>query len=188
MLTNVDIETLSKKMNIPLALCGFKDELPKKLQANKYYCINLEDEQDPETKEMNGGSHWVGFQIRELQGLGKTEAVYFDSYGMPPPKIVKKLVKDTFDISVWHPTKDIQSIVNEACGYYQLAWAHYVNDDRFKTKSLKDDTNKFLEYFNDLNKCTDYKKNEFVLKHFFLAKDPSLRKKIEVDNPLITKN
>ena len=51
-----------------------------------------------------------------------------------------------------------------------------------------DDTNQFLEYFNDLNKCTDYKKNEFVLKHFFLSKDPSLRKKVEVDNPIMTKN
>lgn len=187
MLTNVDIEDASKKMGVPLAMCGFKTELPKRLKPNVYYCINLESEQDPESLKMNQGSHWVGLQIRKLDGHDHAEAVYFDSYGMPPPKIVNRLVQEAIGKKPWHPTKDIQSIVADTCGYYQLAWAHFVNDDRFETKSLKSDTEKFLSYFNDLNKSNDYKKNEWVLKHFFRSKDPGFRKPIDIDTSNIVR-
>lgn len=34
--------------------------------------------------------------------------------------------------------------------------------------------------FDDLNKSVDFKKNEFMLKHFFEPKDKSKRKAIEV--------
>ena len=176
MLTNTDIEKLSKKMSIPLAMCGFKDELPKKIKPNMYYCINLEDEQDPETREINGGSHWTGFQVRTYQNGRKPEAVYFDSYGQGPPKIVEKVIKDTFNVKVWHPTKNVQSIVNNACGWYQMAWAHFINDPRFYRDSLKSQTEEFLEGFNDLDKHHDYQQNEYLLKFFFMAKDPNLRK------------
>ena len=183
MLTNVDIESLASKMGVPLALCGFKDELPKKLKGNKTYVINLENSQDSESREMNDGSHWVGLQIREYKNGKRPEAVYFDSYGKPPPKIVEKLCKDSFDVKPWHPTKDVQSLVNNACGWYVLAWSHFCNDKRFYVDSLKDQTELFLEPFLDLNKYHDYQQNEFILKHFFRSSDPSLRK--EVDLPPI---
>ena len=34
--------------------------------------------------------------------------------------------------------------------------------------------------FDDLNKSVDFKKNEYILKHFFRSEDPSLRKEIDV--------
>jgi hypothetical protein len=34
--------------------------------------------------------------------------------------------------------------------------------------------------FDDLNKSVDFKKNEYILKHFFQPKDPKLRKEIDV--------
>jgi len=34
--------------------------------------------------------------------------------------------------------------------------------------------------FDDLNKSVDFKKNEYILKHFFSSEDPSLRKEIDV--------
>ncbi len=181
MLTNTDIETLAPRMGIPLAFCDFKDLLPKKIQGDKLYIINLEDEQDKETREINDGSHWVGFQVRTYKNGRKPEAVYFDSYGKPPPKVVIQRIKEGFNVPVWHPTKDVQSIVNNACGFYQLAWGHYVNDPRFISKGgLKEDTEEFLSPFNDLNKTHDYQQNEFILKHFFQAKDPALRKEIDL--------
>lgn len=180
MLTNADIEKLASRMGVPLAMCGFKDELPKKIQPNKYYCINLEDMQDPESKEINDGSHWVGFQVREYKNGRRPEAVYFDSYGIGPPKIVEKVIKDSFDVKPWHPTKDVQSLVNNACGWYQLAWAHFVNDPRFYMDSLKEQTEMFLEPFLDLNKHHDYQQNEFILKHFFRSSDPNLRKEVSL--------
>ncbi len=169
MLTNDQIETLAEKMNIPLEFCGFKDMLPKKLKANKYYCVNLEDGMGDDG-EMNQGSHWVGFQCRTTNN-GHSGAVYFDSYGKGPPKIVTRLIKENFGVTPWHPTKDVQSLVNNACGWYQLAWAHYVNDKRFASQSLKNDTMDFISPFEDLNTGLDYKKNEWILKHFFLSKD-----------------
>jgi hypothetical protein len=34
--------------------------------------------------------------------------------------------------------------------------------------------------FDDLNKVYDFKRNEYTLKHFFLAKDPKVRKSVEI--------
>lgn len=180
MLTNVDIERLAPKMNIPLALVGFKDELPKTLQANKYYCINLEDEQDPDTKEANDGSHWVGFQVRTSHNGSKPQAYYFDSYGKPPPTSIVKAIKKSFDVAPQYTDKDVQSMVADSCGWWQLAWAHFINDKRFVSESLKADSELFLEPFNDLNQVNDYHYNEWLLKHFFQSKDPALKKEIPV--------
>ena len=41
MLTDQQIEDLAHSMGIPIAGCYFKDELPKKLEANKSYFINI---------------------------------------------------------------------------------------------------------------------------------------------------
>lgn len=168
MLTNGQIEDMAPKMGIPLEFCGFKDLLPKKLKPNKYYMINLEDADDEEGP--NEGSHWTGFQVKKANN-GHVGAVYFDSYGKGPPQIVTKLIKENFGVKPWHPTKDIQSIVNNACGFWQLAFAHFINDKRFMTNNLKTDTEIFLLPFDDLNDSLDYQKNEWILKHFFLSKD-----------------
>jgi len=34
--------------------------------------------------------------------------------------------------------------------------------------------------FDDLNEKVDWKKNEYILKHFFQPKDPRLRREIDV--------
>ena len=34
--------------------------------------------------------------------------------------------------------------------------------------------------FDDLDEKYDFKKNEYVLKHFFLSKDPAMRKSVEI--------
>ena len=38
----------------------------------------------------------------------------------------------------------------------------------------------FLDFFDDLNTSADFKKNEFILKHFFQSKDPAKRREIDV--------
>lgn len=185
MLTNTEIESLAAKMKVPLGHVGFKDELSAKhLKPNRYYIINLEDSQCKDSKEMNQGSHWTGFEVRENHN-GHKEGLYFDSYGFPPPEYIKKIVKQKFGVSLWHPTKDIQSIVNNACGFYQLALAHLLHDRRMANGSLKQVTQEFLSLFEDLNESNDYKKNEFILKHFFQATNPELRKQNEIQIPEI---
>jgi hypothetical protein len=179
MLTDGDIKTLAGRMGVPLAFVGFKSDLPNKILPNKSYIINMDNEVDTEGSG-NTGSHWTCFQVMKYPN-NKTEAIYFDSFGMPPPEIVKKRVNSNFyGTGLPYNTKDIQSLMNSACGWYCLAFLHFINESPYRQKSLYADTEKFLEMFDDLNKSIDFKKNEYVLKHFFQAKDPALRKGVDV--------
>jgi len=177
MLTNVDIEGLAKRMNIPLAFVGFKDDLPRTIKPNQYYIINLEDA-EMESGKQNSGSHWTGFQVRAHGNGSKPEAMYFDSYGAPPPQDVKKSVEYSYPgTKVNYTKKDIQALMNQACGWYQLAYAHFINSSFLKNERLQEATMDFLGLFDDLDESQNWKKNEFVLKHFFLSTDEEERKK-----------
>jgi hypothetical protein len=182
-LTDTDIENLAKKMSIPLAGVFFKDELPPKLEFNKFYIINLENSEDEEGNE-NDGTHWTAAQCNKYPN-GTKECIFFDPYGQPPSENVKKTIKNTTGQSnVPHTTRDIQSLMNNACGWYCLALGHYINASQYRTKNLHDDVNDFVDLFDDLNVSVDFKKNEFILKHFFRSSDPNLRRSIEVIKPL----
>lgn len=179
MLTNSQIEDLAQRMKVPLEYVGFKSELPKKLKTNKSYIINLDDEVDEGTGIRSSGTHWTCFQVMEYPN-GKKEGIYFDSYGVGPPEIVKKRVMDTFKLGLPFNTKDIQSLMNEACGWYCLAFLHFINVYPQRSKNLYWDTEAFVDLFEDLNKSVDFKKNEYILKMFFQPEDSSKRKAIEV--------
>ena len=75
---------------------------------------------------------------------------------------------------------DVQSLMNNACGFYCLAMGHFINASKYRSQNLHDDVQTFMEMFDDLNKSVDFKKNEYVLKHFFRSEEPSLRKEIDV--------
>ena len=77
-LTDSQLRILAKKMKFPLAGVLFKDELPDKLEYNKGYIINLDDEFDEEGKR-NDGSHWTCLQINKYPN-GVKEGIYFDPY------------------------------------------------------------------------------------------------------------
>lgn len=175
-LTDTEIFTLANKMDIPLVFCGFKDELKnEKLQYNKSYIINMDNEYD-EDGQRNTGSHYTCFQVNKYPN-GKKEGLYFDSFGMPPPKIV-----ETFTgMKLPYSTKDIQSLMNSACGWYCLALLHFINAWEGRSRDLYTDAGAFTDLFEDLNKSCDHLKNEFILKHFFRAKDPEKRKPIELN-------
>ncbi len=178
MLTDSQITELSKKMSIPLELVCFKDELPRKLVYNKSYVINLDDAFD-EKGNQNEGTHWTALQINKYPD-GKVEPIFFDPYGQPPSENIKKFVLDNTGKKLPYNTKDIQSLMNNACGFFCLAFLHFINAWDHRTKDLYDDVACFLEYFDDLNKSIDWKKNEYILKHFFQPSDPKLRQQIEV--------
>lgn len=179
MLTDNQIEQLSIMMNIPLENIIFKDQVPEKFKFNKSYVINLEDEYN-ENGKLNSGSHWTCLQINKYPN-GKIEGLYFDSFGAPPPSDIIECYKRTTNKShLPYNTKDIQSLMSNACGWYCCAYLHYINNFIYRTKNLYDDTDKFLDYFDDLNKSVDFKKNEFILKHFFQSKDPTKRKEINI--------
>jgi hypothetical protein len=182
-LTDTQIYELARKMNIPLALVCFKDELPEKLELNKAYIINLEDSTDSEGNP-NDGTHWTYLQNNKYPN-DKIESIYFDPYGKPPPENVKRVVKQTTKKQgLPYTEKDIQSLMNNACGYYCLALGHFINASQFRSNSLYDDVATFMDLFDDLNHSIDFKKNEYILKHFFRSTDPKLRKEIDVISPI----
>jgi len=176
-LTNTQVWELAEKMRVPLCFCDFKSKLKnKKLQYNKSYVVNMEDEFD-EDGQRNSGSHYVCFQINQYPN-GKKESIYFDSFGAPQPDTITEYVGGIMP----HNDKDVQSLMNEACGWYCLAFLHYINAYDGKTGDLYTDANHFISLFDDLNKSRDHLKNEFILKHFFRSADPKLRKPISVGN------
>ena len=90
MLTDTQLEDLSRKMKFPLVGVFFKDELPKKMEYNKAYIINLDDSIDEHGKE-NDGTHWTCLQVNKYPS-GQIEPIFFDPYGSPPSENIKKLL------------------------------------------------------------------------------------------------
>lgn len=182
-LTDTEIEQLAQRMDIPLGGVFFKDELPRKLEFNKYYIVNLENSEDEEGNQ-NDGTHWTACQCNKYPS-GDIETIFFDPYGAPPSENVKKILKATSGKNhVPHTTRDIQSLMNNACGWYCLAMGHFINASQYRTKNLYEDVNTFVSLFDDLNESVDFKKNEFILKHFFRSSDPNLRQEIDVLKPI----
>jgi len=179
-LTDTQLKDLSKAMDFPLAKISFKDELPNKLEMNKAYIINIEDAEDKDGNP-NGGTHWTCLQINKYPN-GKIEGIYFDPYGVGMPQDVEKAVIRTIGKKIPHCTKDIQSLMNNACGYFCSAFLHFINSSQYRTKNLYEDVSNFLDMFDDLNKSIDFKKNEYILKHFFRAKDEKNRIPVEIEN------
>ena len=176
MLTNFQIEDLAEKMDIPLEAVCFKSTLKTmKLKYNRSYIINLENEIS-EDGDRNDGTHWTCFQVNKYPN-GKIKGCYVDSYGVEPPVEVMDFVGGEIPCN----TKDVQSLQQNFCGWFCLAYLHYINAFDKRSGDLYDDTETFLALFEDLNKSCNFKANEYLLKHFFQASDPSLRKPIIED-------
>lgn len=168
MLTNFQILELAPKMSIPLHSVVFKDQLDvNDLEVGKSYVINLSDEKD-EDGDANGGSHWTCLHIGKHKGV--ICPFYFDSYGIAPPENVKKMVMKRFNKKINYATKNVQSIMSDCCGWFALAYLHFINAFYNKTGDIFVDTATFLDLFEDLDISVDWKKNEFILKLFFQEK------------------
>jgi hypothetical protein len=180
MLSDTHLEVLCMKMDIPLVGIFFKDELPRKIEFNKGYIINIEDSVTGEGLQ-NDGTHWTCMFIKKYQD-GTIEPIYFDSFGSPPPEAVKKFVKNTTSKFLPNTTKDIQSLINNACGWYCCAFLYAITNPLMASGELYHDIDNFLQMFEDLTSSHEYKKNEFILKQFFRSSDPTLRNEINIDD------
>lgn len=178
MLTDIEVGNLADKMNIPFGGCFFKDELPPKVDVNKVYIINLQDS-ETEDGEQNGGTHWTMMYVRETPKK-QLQPIYFDPYGAPPPEIVKKNFENSYNKKLPYTTKDIQSLMNNACGFYCLALGHFITASKYRSNDLYKDVDTFMDMFDDLNHSIDWKKNEYILKHFFLSSDENANKNVNV--------
>tara|TARA_R110002167_G_scaffold1888_2_gene9345 strand:- start:266 stop:835 length:570 start_codon:yes stop_codon:yes gene_type:complete len=165
-------------MNFPLESVCFKDAIPN-IKMNKCYIINLQDHKD-ERGNTNSGTHWTCFQINKTKN-GKVEGIYFDPYGVGMPTDVETAIKKAIGKSIPHTTKDIQSLMNNACGWYCCAFLHWINCKKHSVGELYLDASNFLDFFDDLEKSVDFKKNEYMLKHFFRSSNEKERLPVVVD-------
>ena len=177
MLTDLQIEDLAHRMQIPYGGCYFKDELPH-IEPNKVYIINLQDSED-DNGNQNSGTHWTMLYVRKTP-KDIIEPIFFDPYGAPPSEAIKSAIKNDFNKYLPYTTKDIQSLMNNACGFFCLAMAHFITAYRNRTNNLYTDVDNFIDMFDDLNTSIDWKKNEYILKMFFQSEDPSKRREIDV--------
>lgn len=103
-----DLEKLCKDINIHNVMICRKSEMPKYIKNKNYnnFIINLDD--------FGTGSHWVAFN--------KNKKIYFDSYSLPPPTILKKYVT-----KVASNSKELQTFDAEDCGPLCCLWLYFIN-------------------------------------------------------------
>jgi len=103
-LTDIQIWDLAKRMRVTLVFCGFKTELrTKRLQYNKAYIVNLEDEFD-ELGFKNEGTHYTCFQVNKYP-KGKKQAFILIVLGnhlhklwMPLSVLNCRIIQKTFSL------------------------------------------------------------------------------------------
>jgi hypothetical protein len=142
MQSDSDLESMAKKLGIPLIDIITKDQLPKH-KVNGAYIINLQDSTD------GNGTHWILAKI-----FDKKKALYFDSFGQPLPLEVLHFLRHYKPVP--YSNRDIQNIDSSRCGLYCIACDRYMNTVRRRS---------MLEQFDDfLNMFTaDTKKNDKIL-------------------------
>jgi hypothetical protein len=170
-LTNIEIESLAKKMNIPLVGVYYKDELIfEKPKPNSCYIVNLESEYDDQGRR-NSGSHWTCLLCKETKN-GTNQFLWFDSYGCPAPIEIQKFVGVQ---QIPYNTKDVQGLLSSVCGYFCLALSHFVFSSEHHTGDFYSDVNNFIDLFQNMNETIDMYVNEGILRAFFQSSDPKER-------------
>ena len=128
-LSNIDIEFICQKLNVPLVTCCPKDKLPTKKEKG-YYIVNMQNDKDEYGNDLPG-SHWVAFDITEKG------AFYCDSMGIIPPTVVVKYLKQFKPVP--YNIQEIQYIRSTDCGWFAVAvWGNHefeVGCHRLPTKN-----------------------------------------------------
>jgi len=143
MLTNIDLENMAHKLNLPIVGVFSKDELPRgktPRQVGSYY-INMED------SDKGHGTHWIFAKVFE-SGHG----IYFDSFGFPAPIAVQEFLKPFTPYKF--SNRDIQDYYSKNCGRYCLCADYHIPH--------YDDYDHFLEVWSD-----DKPKNDKILNDFY---------------------
>lgn len=128
-LSDRDLIFLNTAFNLRINHIGVQNEFITKRANQGNYIININS---------GGMGHWVALNIKG------DEATYFDSYGIPPPPQVIKFIKSNKLKMTWN-INDIQDYAGIECGFYCVAFIHYMNththgDVRDFTALFKNDT------------------------------------------------
>jgi hypothetical protein len=134
--SNYDLIKLFKKNKTPLNGVYCKDEIDSIYLKNGFYIVNL-------ANSNKSGTHWCVLLIM------KNFKYWMDSYGMPPPEVIKKL-------KVKYNNKEIQDINSTSCGQFCCLFCFYVFEKLKEGLKINDIIKNFFKLFDNL----DYKGNE----------------------------
>ncbi len=107
-LSNFDIEEICKELKLPIVGVYSKDELERIDKYEGSYYVNMQDSDD------GNGTHWV-FMYIDKEG----KALYFDSFGIPPPVEIENFLKMFKPFYV--NDRQIQDMKSTNCGFYWIA-------------------------------------------------------------------
>lgn len=130
--TDAELATLARKMKIPLVAIITKDRLPKRPRDGAYI-INLQDSAD------GNGTHWVAVYIEDGQ------AVYIDSFGMPPPAEVQLWLYPFKPYA--YSIRQVQSMETGHCGQY-ATYALWFMKNHPHFGSLQNRLDRFLDLWS----------------------------------------
>lgn len=149
MITNFDIEELSKRLELPLLGIVNKDRLDTiEKQLGSYY-INMQNYDEGE------GTHWVYARLycdsdrdsdNDDDEYGVVKCLYFDPFGLDMPKEVEEYFKEFKPIA--YSKKQIQNIRSSQCGWYCVA-CDYELTHRPIGETYLEDYESFLEMWSD---------------------------------------
>jgi hypothetical protein len=148
-LSNFDIIEICKQRKIPLINVIAKDE-ENLMKKNGNYVINLQNHNQR-------GSHWTALVMT------KSDCIYMDSFGQPPPQEVDDFLKNKYKKeNINYNTMIIQDMKSDYCGYFCIAFLKSNKEN--KNKGLLRKLNIFQNIFS-----TDTIKNDKLLfKYFYL--------------------
>lgn len=144
LLSDVDIRILAKMFGINLIDVCFKSKLNNMKIQSGSYVLNMD-------RDDIAGSHWICLYVK-----GK-RAIYYDSFGEEAPLEIINFCKRG-NVKLLMNYFHIQDIKCTACGYYTLAFLHWMT--LHKTVSQY--------YLNMFNKIFDFDttKNKLILQKY----------------------
>jgi hypothetical protein len=120
--TSFELQEACKELKIPLRSIAFKDQLARLTPVQGAYIINM-------ANSGSAGTHWIAlWNYRDRQN--KSQSIYFDSFGLPPPIEVTQFAKRYGDLHVVANTRQLQPTDEGFCGQFCLLFLYYVQLNR----------------------------------------------------------
>lgn len=151
MLSNFEIEDICRAMHLDCEGVYSKDKLPN-YKTNGGYYVNLQDYAD------GMGTHFTFFFLNK-----KGDAIYFDSFGMPPPLEVERFIGSS--TKIMFSNRDIQDLHSKKCGWFCIALHYFLTYEQDSSKSLETNYSNFLSAWS-----YDTKRNDSILDEYLKGK------------------
>lgn len=136
MMTNIDLENMADRLELPLVGVYSKDELVSGNNPRQIgnYIINMQSSSD------GNGTHWVCATV-----FRNGKALYFDSFGFPSPIAIQEFLQPFKPYA--YNNRDIQDYNSDNCGRFCMACCALVKE--------YDDYGDFLEMWSNDKKQND---------------------------------